>query len=312
MDAKQIWRFNVAVTDEDWFDTLRDQHSSDEINFWQPSPTNVADPPGTPWLFKLHAPKNVIVGGAFFIHYARLPIGIAWNTFGVRNGTESFETMLARVARYRKLTPSEIKDEIGCVVLADPFFFDETDWVQVPEDWAPNIVRGKHYDLVSEVGSRLWHQISSRMSAQEVVASPLVAAAAQPALGKPLLVVPRLGQSSFRLEVLAAYELRCAVTGERTLPVLEAAHIKPFSLVKAHSVDNGLSLRSDIHRLYDQGYVSVTPDLVFRVSRRLEDEYHNGRIYYDLEGKPIAVPKRAEARPNLEALDWHYSTLFKR
>ena len=74
----------------------------------------------------------------------------------------------------------------------------------------------------------------------------------------------RLGQSSFRLEVLAAYELRCAVTGERTLPVLEAAHIKPFSLVKAHSVDNGLSLRSDIHRLYDQGYVSVTPDLVFR------------------------------------------------
>jgi len=312
MNADQIWRFNVAVTDEDWFSTLRSQQSTDEINFWQPSPTNVADPPGTPWLFKLHSPKNYIVGGAFFIHYARLPIGVAWDTFGPRNGTASFEDMLARVARYRKLAPAELKDEIGCVVLAQPFFLDEDNWVPVPADWAKNIVRGKHYELNSEAGSRLWQQVASRMSAQAIVASPLVAASAQPALGKPLLVTPRLGQASFRLEVLEAYERRCAVTGERTLPVLEAAHIKPFSIVKAHSVDNGLSLRSDIHRLYDQGYVTVTPDHVFRVSGRIEEDYNNGRIYYDLDGRQIRIPKNPRARPDPEALNWHYSTLFKR
>jgi putative restriction endonuclease len=40
-------------------------------------------------------------------------------------------------------------------------------------------------------------------------------------------VQPRLGQGAFRLLVTDAYQRRCAVTGERTLPVLDAAHIRP-------------------------------------------------------------------------------------
>jgi putative restriction endonuclease len=32
-------------------------------------------------------------------------------------------------------------------------------------------------------------------------------------------------------------------------------------------------LRADLHRLYDAGYVTVTPDLRFEVSRRLKDEF---------------------------------------
>ncbi|OCN02834.1 hypothetical protein A7X67_02970 [Clostridium sp. W14A] len=39
----------------------------------------------------------------------------------------------------------------------------------------------------------------------------------------------RLGQGTFRVIVTEAYQRRCAFTGERTLPVLEAAHIKPYS-----------------------------------------------------------------------------------
>lgn len=34
-----------------------------------------------------------------------------------------------------------------------------------------------------------------------------------------------------RVLVTEAYGRRCAVTGERTLPALEAAHIKPFGLM---------------------------------------------------------------------------------
>ena len=37
----------------------------------------------------------------------------------------------------------------------------------------------------------------------------------------------RLGHGAFRLLVTDAYQRRCAVTGERTLPVLDAAHIRP-------------------------------------------------------------------------------------
>ena len=54
--------------------------------------------------------------------------------------------------------------------------------------------------------------------------------------GKPQIVLPRLGQGSFRIVVTDAYERRCALTGERTLPVLDAAHIKPYSVLHRHEV----------------------------------------------------------------------------
>lgn len=38
------------------------------------------------------------------------------------------------------------------------------------------------------------------------------------------LVRPRLGQGAFRLAVASSYKQRCSGTGERTLPILDAAH----------------------------------------------------------------------------------------
>ena len=71
--------------------------------------------------------------------------------------------------------------------------------------------------------------------------------------GEPTLVLPRLGQGSFRIMVADAYERRCAITHEKTLPALEAAHIKPFSASGPHHMGNGILLRSDIHKLFDSG-----------------------------------------------------------
>lgn len=61
---------------------------------------------------------------------------------------------------------------------------------------------------------------------------------------------------------------RCAITHERTLPALEAAHIRPYGDVGEHEARNGVLLRRDIHSLFDAGYVTVAPDLRFEVSRR--------------------------------------------
>lgn len=66
----------------------------------------------------------------------------------------------------------------------------------------------------------------------------------------PQIVRPRLGQGAFRIVVTDTYERRCAVTGERTLPVLEAAHIKSYADGGAHDITNGLLLRSDLHTLF--------------------------------------------------------------
>src|SRR5207245_11556742 len=90
-----------------------------------------------------------------------------------------------------------------------------------------------------------------------------------PMYGDPVLVRQRLGQGAFRLVVMDTYQRRCAVTKEKALPVLQAAHIKPVSEGGRHLVSNGLLLRSDVHTLFDRGYVTNTPELKFRASRRL-------------------------------------------
>jgi putative restriction endonuclease len=120
----------------------------------------------------------------------------------------------------------------------------------------------------------------------------------------------RLGQGAFRASVLSAYEGRCAVTGEHTDPVLQAAHIKPYAENGAHSLRNALLLRSDFHTLFDQGYVTVTPDYRLEVSARLRDHFNNGVRYEERRGKPLAVPGRVELRPDVELLRWHNEKVF--
>jgi len=53
-------------------------------------------------------------------------------------------------------------------------------------------------------------------------------AEAQARFVEPQLIQPRLGQGAFRVLVTDLYQRRCAVTEERTLPALEAAHIRPY------------------------------------------------------------------------------------
>ena len=78
-----------------------------------------------------------------------------------------------------------------------------------------------------------------------------------------------------------------------------------------HSVRNGLLLRADIHRLYDSGYVTVTPDYQFRVSAHLLDDFHNGREYERYHGHTILLPRSAAEHPEPALLDWHTREVFR-
>ena len=134
--------------------------------------------------------------------------------------------------------------------------------------------------------------------------------------GAPTLLRPRLGQRSFGIAVLDAWGRRCSVTSERTLPALEAAHIRdrPYCAVAhgrpgAHPLERVLFC-ADIHKLFDAGYVTVTPELRFEVSRRIKEEYENGRDYYRLHGSPIRLPTNPVHRPDAAALGWHNEERF--
>ena len=120
-------KFFVGVTDNNWYNYLANSRP-DEVNFWQPGGRQSfkAIEPNDLFLFKLHSPLNYISGGGFFVRYVSLPVSLAWET--------------------------------------SPFFFNQSEWIPVPEDWSPNIVQGKTYDAGTLAGRRLYQQVQERLS----------------------------------------------------------------------------------------------------------------------------------------------------
>lgn len=298
----------IAVTDGKWFELLKRRPNLAEINFWAPSPSTFhALQPGELFLFKLHAPHNAIVGGGVFAYATTMPCSLAWEAFGEANGAESAEEMRARIAHYRHTDPGDRSDfTIGCRILTQPFFFHEADWIPTPASWSRNIVSFKTYGTDNEDGMALWNALSNHLTDQ-----PLREFSEADRYGEPRLIRPRLGQGAFRLLVTDIYDRRCAVTGERTLPALEAAHIRPYKFGGEHEGINGLLLRRDVHSLFDSGYVTVTPDLHFEVSRAIRDEFDNGHDYYALHGSAVRSPTDPVYRPSGEFLAWHNEHCFK-
>jgi predicted restriction endonuclease len=76
-------------------------------------------------------------------------------------------------------------------------------------------------------------------------------------------------------------------------------------------VDNGLLLRSDVHTMFDGGYLAVDPSYRLRVSPRLRDEFGNGEQFYAQAGRVIALPDRKVDRPHREFVEWHLDEVFK-
>jgi putative restriction endonuclease len=299
----------VAVTDGDWFALLRQQRGLAEVNFWAPSAASFrALQPGEMFLFKLHAPRNYIVGGGIFAHANAMPCSLAWESFREANGARSAQEMRTRIARYRRADPTDRADfEIGCRILTQPFFFEEADWIPVPASWSPNIVSFKTYNTGDAEGLALWEAVTARLNSQQIEG----AAEESARYGEPHLIRPRLGQGAFRVLVTDIYQRRCAVTQERTLPALEAAHIRPYGDGGTHEAHNGLLLRRDIHSLFDAGYVTVTSEHRFEVSRRIKEEFENGKHYYALHGQSISAPADARQRPDLAALTWHNEHCYR-
>lgn len=305
----------VGITDYEWYQLLASRPQLDEVNFWQPGGTRAfrALEPGELFLFKLHAPRNSVVGGGFFAHATRLPVSLAWEAFGESNGAGSLAEMRARIEQYRRAPAHPHEDyTIGCILLEQPFFLPENLWIPAPLGWHPNIVQGKTYDLNAEPGRSLWLQVEERIRVRDRSQEwPMQwREPGHPRYGEPSLVRPRLGQGSFRILVTDAYERRCAVTGERVLPVLQAAHIRPYAAGGEHRVDNGLLLRSDLHTLFDRGYVTVTPELRLEVSRRIREDFENGRHYYALHGERVREPVDQGQKPASEFLLWHNEQAF--
>jgi putative restriction endonuclease len=287
----------VGVTHNDWFRFLSERNP-DEVNSWRPRNQNQvrALTQGDLFLFKLHSPLDFIAGGGVFVRHTFLPLSLAWQAFGEKNGVADFETFERRILEHR--TRDELSRQIGCTILAEPFFWPRGSWIPIPSDWSKNIVTGKTYDVRTSAGGALWMQVQDRLAERLLPDMSRASQEGGARYGAPISIRPRLGQGAFRVEVTDAFSRRCAITGEKTLPALEAGHIRPYAKNGPHEVSNGLLLRSDLHNLFDLGYLTVSLDYRVEVSRRIREEFSNGRDYYALHGRPLIIlPPLEKERP---------------
>jgi putative restriction endonuclease len=303
-------KFYLGVTDNDWY-TYLSKISPEDINFWQPGGKSNFKvlAPGAPFLFKLKHPYNAIGGLGFFTKQTFLPINMAWDVFGNRNGCASFNDFKRMIVQYRA-DKLDQNPTIGCIVLTNPIFFKSEDWIEVPADWSRSIVQGKSYETSTPEGAAVWSRVEALINRQLMAnaekENQFTLAEDQPKYGNSILKKVRIGQGAFRVLITDAYTRRCSITGEKTLPVLEAAHIKAYAESGPHTISNGLLLRSDMHKLFDSGYITITKDYKVEVSRRIKEEFENGREYYQFHGNAlINLPHRDVDQPHEKFIEWH-------
>lgn len=248
------------------------------------------------------------------MHSSLFPANAAWDAFGTKNGTPDINSFLRKIARFKKYrSPDEMPPDaqVDCIALMSPFFLPPNQWLDVPPDYHVNATMGKSYDTATATGRSLYDSVMAVLPRGPRELRETLATAVSPVYGEPALVKRRIGQGGFRILVTDLYDRRCSVTGEATLPVLDAAHILPISKGGIHSPDNGLLLRSDIHTLFDLGYVSIDQSHRFMVSPKLRSEWSNGRVYYELAGKVVRLPVRTDMWPASEFLERHNDEVFR-
>lgn len=114
----------------------------------------------------------------------------------------------------------------------------------------------------------------------------------------------RKAQDRFKDNLIKAYGGKCCISGVEVLSVLNGAHIEPHSIAGDNSSINGLLLRADIHKLFDDELIGINPNT-------LEIVVHPDlitTIYGDFNGKKV-LDRLDGNTPNNKILNERWKTL---
>jgi putative restriction endonuclease len=162
----KLW---VGITNNDWFKFLAARAPVEEINFWRPTPKPYRNDfySGMPFLFKLHAPEEYIVGGGFFLRFVPVPLSLSWSAFREGNGASTLEDFRGLIGKHLRTSPTT-DPFIGCNILSEPFFFPRAQWIPSVRHMQGPIVFGKGYFDVPEA-EVLWREVTERLALSDTV-----------------------------------------------------------------------------------------------------------------------------------------------
>ncbi|WP_159789416.1 HNH endonuclease [Sodalinema gerasimenkoae] len=128
---------------------------------------------------------------------------------------------------------------------------------------------------------------------------------------KKVEVNQRQDQSRFRKDVLNNFNRCCCLTGESAENLLEASHIVPWSDRETSRLDpgNGLCLSWIYHKLFDQGYFTLTNELVVEISEESKKPSKMSQfLLQKINDKPIKRPIKHKIK--VEYLEYHRDKIF--
>jgi len=276
--------FAISPTDKNWFDYLRANQLNSLVNFWTPTPWNIKlVQQRDRWHFLLKSPIRKIAGFGEFVEYKNLTTYEAWNKFGHRNGMSTKMELMQKVELYvskhsRLKTPDISSHVIGCIILKNCQFWENSDWM-VPEEanitFKSQIVKYKYF-------------------AEENLNFQLLN---EPREDYKREVNQRRGQGVFKGLILKAYDNKCCISGELCPELLEAAHIQAYINSQSNHVQNGLLLRVDLHRLFDHDLLFIDDEYTVNISSIIKD-----KIYRKFHGRKITLPSNQQNYPSKKSL----------
>jgi putative restriction endonuclease len=120
----------------------------------------------------------------------------------------------------------------------------------------------------------------------------------------------------FKKKVPEIYDYTCCISGlkiettaDRSIQMIDACHIVPFSISRDDTIQNGISLCPNLHRAFDRGLITINKNFIVRVSPILKE---NDSIFSirQFDGKSIQLPQSEKWHPSIEGLNWHNKEIF--
>lgn len=298
--------FAIAPTDLDWFEQMRSGPVGRVVNFWTPTPWGVRGlHPGDRLYFMLKAPIRKIGGYGTFTRYVDMPASAAWQTYGLGNGVDSQKELVTKVQMFAQKRSKDftVSDDplIGCIELSDPVLLDDDRFVTPEEcghDFPIQVVKLKYFPSEDSIAQRL--ELTHETSRPFVMITGVAARRAS-------LRKDRKEQPLFRQSILKNYRYMCCMCDEGIVELLEAAHLQPYINEQSNHPQNGLCLRVDLHRLFDEGFITIAEDHTIVVSSRLD-----GTSYSSLSGKKMRLPSNSKCHPSEDATRFHRTEVFRK
>jgi len=288
--------FAISPTDINWFEFLKETGFNSDINFWTPTPWNISRlNQGDRLFFMLKSPIRKIGGFGEFKEYVNMSLNDAWVRFGKKNGCVTKQEFIDRLDKYKSKSSIDISSilnsEIGCIVLNNVEFWDTESYLDLANyqiNFSPYIVKIKYFTEDVPFGIKSYKTPDNDFGLVEEDTEKYKVFRN---------VVERKGQSIFRAKISKAYDGACCITREKTPELIEAAHIQQYLNSDSNHVQNGLLLRMDFHKLFDNGLLYINSEYKIEISPLVKGEY-----YKSFQGKSINLPKSQNDYPSKEAL----------